>query len=376
MNPRLAVTLATLCSLPLLHCALPAQGMRAARGALAGHAMTTHVDSDLARYYLETWLAGERLDPSLDERIATLEARYADVPGEAALAALSEETSVDFATLLFASRLEQKNATLHRQLAHQLRRVRAANGTPKLRARETAPLVLFAPGWFYESHPEHGGDFASQRARFTVLGIDNRLIPLDEGGSIEDNARVIARAVRDARPRQVAIVSASKSSPEVALALGSLLSDEESAHVTTWLNIGGVIGGSPLADGACAAPKSVGVSAIFWWNGWDIEGLGGMRPARARARMARLALPEKLRVVNFLPVPLSGQITPDAQDGYDALAPRGPNDGLVLLSDALVPGAETLLAPGVDHYLRSADMDDRAVALYLTLFANERATAQ
>jgi hypothetical protein len=39
------------------------------RGIVGGQSIATRVDSEVARYYLETYLAGNRSNPTLDARI-------------------------------------------------------------------------------------------------------------------------------------------------------------------------------------------------------------------------------------------------------------------------------------------------------------------
>jgi hypothetical protein len=68
-------------------------------------------------------------------------------------------------------------------------------------------------------------------------------------------------------------------------------------------------------------------------------------------------------VVNYLGVPFSGDITRGGRFGYRRILPQGPNDGLTLLPDAIVPGGETLVKLGLDHYYLDPRIDQKTAAL-------------
>jgi len=167
------------------------------------------------------------------------------------------------------------------------------------------------------------------------------------------------RAASD-RGRCVVLVSASKAGAESALALGALLSPAETSGVRSWINISGVLRGTPLADRALAEPRR-------WLAGLALhgrcDGLTSMAESVGRPRFARLRIPGRLLVVNFVPVPLSGDVTDRARSGYRSLRPYGPNDGRTLLAEAIVPGGVTILEPGLDHFFRSVDMGRRTLSL-------------
>jgi hypothetical protein len=82
-------------------------------------------------------------------------------------------------------------------------------------------------------------------------------------------------------------------------------------------------------------------------------------------------------VVNYLAVPLSGHVGRHARDNYPVLARQGPNDGLTLLSDVLLPGSLTVVALGSDHFIADdPDIDAKTLALVkLMVHAIERPCA-
>jgi len=71
---------------------------------------------------------------------------------------------------------------------------------------------------------------------------------------------------------------------------------------------------------------------------------------------------------HFRPVPLSGDISTDGAFGYSRMRELGPNDGLTMLVDQLLPGGLTIVEPGVDHYFGHPGRELRSLALLEVLW--------
>jgi hypothetical protein len=375
---RAPVVALALCLLQVAGCSesferLPAQGT------VAGQPVATTVDDPVARYYLERDRPGSERDPELERRLARAFARRSeDVPSGAELARLSRELSPDLATIYLVERLAAvpANAGLQDLFEGHLSRVRAlaADGTRELAACAAAldlPSVWFVPGWFYRNDPETGADFHRQRALFERLGIEHRLVPLVENGTIEANAAIIADQLRALDPGRdrVMLVSASKGGPEVAHALGHLLSPAETRPVEAWINVGGPLRGSPLADWATSWPVAWLAPLYFAYVEERDPGdsVASLTTARSSARLAREDIPEHVMVINFLGAPLSGHISSASEFGYGRMRALGPNDGLTPLIDVLAHGGRTIVQLGLDHYYRDPELDLKTLALALTV---------
>src|SRR5262249_19603066 len=186
-----------------------------ASGNVAGYALCGPVDSVVARDYLE----GRPLPPGLEDT----RRRYlasGQVPSRDVLATVSRQHSPDAATLLLIETLSAlpEIRDLRQRYEAELSYVRRVGVE---RARPDIPenlLVLMVPGWFYAAHGrETNADYGIQRGLLDRWGIAYRLIPTEENGAVEDNARIVADAIREAsRDHQVFLVSASKSGAEVA----------------------------------------------------------------------------------------------------------------------------------------------------------------
>ena len=76
------------------------------RGSVGMQAIDTRVDSEAARYYLGSYLAGQRSDAALDERIDRVyQSANGSLPDRYELKHLSDEFSVDFAALYLADQI-------------------------------------------------------------------------------------------------------------------------------------------------------------------------------------------------------------------------------------------------------------------------------
>jgi hypothetical protein len=322
------------------------------------------VDSEEARLYL-AWLrrhsvAGKEGPPEpLPPELARLDHQAASSTFDRdELQLLTERHSIDLATLLFARSIlaRPENAELQAIFAAELARQRE-RPTSEPESRTSHPTVLFAPGFRYRSNPENGADFAVQRHHLSSLGIPNQLIETDEGGSVEDNASLLAAELRGREDDRIMLVSASKAGPEVALALGRLLEPEEVRSIAAWINIGGLLAGTPLADQAMKGPRRWLSRFIVWWMDMGLETVRSLRTSESRRRLSDLRLPPDLAIVNVVAATLTGDVSKRAAGRYD---------GLGLLADQILPGSRTVLLFGEDHFFARHEPRTMALALLAT----------
>ena len=345
-----------------------------AHGTIADQTMTARVDHQIARDYLE----GRPLPEDLEElrRAHVLDGK---LPSESTLTDLTTRYSTDVATLFFLETVSShdQSTAIQNEYASAVERLTQTGQNQTLDAANSSLTVLFAPGWFYKTYgAETGADFRRQLTQLATVGVPAELIETDENGTVESNAVIIAESIRRLRRegREVLIVSGSKSGAEVAIALGDILPAEETTHVRAWLSIGGVHQGSPFADWALN-PTVCWLSQLnLGVQGFDLEGALSLQTARRRSHFARLRFPEHLLLVSYVPVPLSGGISDRGAFGYSRMRDLGPNDGLTMLVDQLLPGGLAIVEPGVDHYFDHPDRELRSLALLEVLLKRLRAS--
>jgi hypothetical protein len=338
-----------------------------ARGKVGKQTIATRVDSEAARYYLADYLAGKRTNPALDERIDRIYlSAHNDLPDRDELKDLSDAFSIDFAALYLADRIARTPVNRRFRAVFDQAQAHARKAFPENRVRLPAAAagyeVVFVPGYLYKRHPVTGADFAAPRAALQRVGLAHSFVEADEEGAVETNANLLVNAIRSrARAgRRLIMVSASKSGAEVALAL-TRLGPEGTGHVAAWVNIVGTLQGSPLADENLWQQLEDLIGRV------NIAGVESLTTERSRRRFRAFRIPEHVLVTNYIGIPLSGSVSSLARTGFLQLRNHGPNDGLSLLSDLILPGAPTLAELGRDHFLLDEQIDVTTVALAMTV---------
>ncbi len=216
-------------------------------------ALETTVDSEIAKYYAEEYLPERRVNAEWDVLLDSLHAT-SSVPDGAKLKDLSQRWGVDFAALFLAKQLlsNPENRRIAERFAQNFERERQARSG----ALPGDYLIAFAPGWFYRRNPQTGADFAGPRRILERRGVKTRLIETEEAGTVERNAEIISRELMrlGAEREKVILVSTSKAGAESALALS--MAAPANRYVKAWVNIGGLLHGTKLADQALRWPKS------------------------------------------------------------------------------------------------------------------------
>lgn len=346
---------------------LPACTGLPVRGSVGMQTIETRVDSEVARYYLGSYLAGERSDPALDEHIDRVyQSANGSLPDRNELKHLSDEFSVDFAALYFADQVARIPPN-HRfriafEQAYNYTRKAFPESRVKLPAAAANYEVLVVPIYLYKRLPGAGADLAAPRAALKKVGFPCHFVETQDDGAIETNADLVAAAIRARMQsgRRLIIFSASKSSPEVALAL-TRLGPAETRHVAAWINTAGVLQGTPLVDERIFQELEFIVGEV------DVAGKESITTSRGRQRFNSFRVPEHLLVVNYLGIPLTGSISFWARRGFLSLRKHGPNDGVSLVSDMIFPGGVTLVDLGNDHFMRGRPVDITTVALAITV---------
>jgi hypothetical protein len=348
-----------------------------AGGQWHGHPLNTTVDSQAALDYLQAFHAppspnSEALKASFAQ--ARQQVASAGPKLREALFAVAQQHSVDVAALVAAD--HWLGLACHQAITQNLAQRQAALAAAPALPDQALPganqyVMLFVPGWDYAANgAQTGSDFALQRRLATRHGFDNQLVPLASTGGVEENAQTVAQAVRAQAQagKAVVLVGASSGGPAIHLALVELLSASERQAVKAWLNLGGIVQGSPLVEYL----PGFALRLVAWYNGWSVQAIRSLGAPASRARFAglteRLDLTREMLVINYLGIPLSGQISRLAEHGYGPLRAHGPNDGLALLPDMLLPHAPTIIALGSDHFLgQHPQVETKTVAMMAML---------
>jgi len=362
---------ALLCLLTLAACAGAPEGNGIrATGEVGGRPFSAELDAEIARYYVEDF--PEAHPENWHEALARLERQLGPgVPETQRLAKIARRhDSTDLAALLFIDAVYRHPR--NRRFAACMRRMENNRHTPGSDAREALAavrerfIVVLAPGWLYRDQATTEADFERTRGVLDAAGIEHVFVATRQDGTVEANARTLAEriAALDPGARRIVLVSASKSGAEVHLAMGRLLEAADRDKVAAWINVGGLLHGTPLADHWTGFPHNLAARALMAWQGWSWASLRSLRTQPGRARLAAAELPRDLLVINYIGVPMGSQLTHGAHARYRRLAAEyGPNDGATPLAHAAVEGGITVTEPGVDHYFLRTDIGRRTLAM-------------
>lgn len=327
------------------------------------------VDSELAAVYAQPlWPS----PPAPTGRAAELHALWDAKPLDSEnLRSLARASSNDFAALYFARRLltEPRHARAQKRFESALARVRKGERPAWAPATRARYRVVFVPGMFYERNPDNGAAMETSRETLRRQGFDVVFVRSDENASVEANAKVVARYLRQARDDGVEciVVSASKGGPEMAHAIGWEMRDEDTRLVRGWISIGGILGGTPVADHAMTSPRGFLLTIASLAFGADMEVTASLTRERSAERNRRHRYPEHLRVYHYIGVPVSGSVGARVRDNFDRIARWGPNDGIALLGDQMLPQGDAILAIGWDHLFEDPDVHLKTLAAFWVL---------
>ncbi len=339
---------------------------------LLGEAIDTTVDSDIARYYLDTYLQGNRLKPEYDlqiDRVYTIQGSV--LPTRDDLKKISAEFSIDFASLFFLDQLmlQQKNQLAQQKFYEYL--TTDKSHLYSTLAHFNSYSVLFVPGWNYVDNGYlTGSDLALPRKLISDLGIENHLILTPSNGSVKASAEVLSKAILkySRYDKKLIIIGPSAAGPAIHLTLGEMLSHEQLSSVVAWINLGGILQGSPLVDYFEQWPQKGLMNMLLWYKGWEHEDILSMSVKTSRERFKRLRLDPDLLIFNYLALSLSGNLSHLSNSKYPLIKSEGPNDGLTLLTDVIAPNSSTLISVNSDHYFGEDPLiDDKTIAVLKTV---------
>jgi hypothetical protein len=332
--------------------------------AAAGATVATTVDSSLAQRFAQAEFGAPGAANALPAELAGVLAALGDrLPSAAEITTLSKQYSPDLATLVLQRQISRSGSAdpvLARYRAELAAPVPAAN---TLRAH----LFVLVPGWLHQADPTSGADLSRQALVLKRLGAQVYRPAMPENASVEDNAARLVHELQvlSQQHASIVLVSASKGGAEAALALSVLAEQPAGEHIAAWVNIGGTLKGTPLADLATSWPACWFVQAAVLPDA-SFDGLRSLEVAHSTRRHAALKWPRQLLVVNVIGLPLSGQVSPRARQSYALLRPYGANDGIMLLADvvdAAAPGSTHIALLGTDHFFQVPDIDRHTAAI-------------
>jgi hypothetical protein len=234
--------------------------------------------------------------------------------------------------------------------------IRAVDNSPR-RPRAVAPgtVVAIAPAALYKEYRRSGADGRRVREVGEKLGLTVETIPLEPMGALEVNASILLQWLQDCAYDNIVIVSLSKGSSDVKKALVMEGAFDAFSKVSVWISVGGLLEGTPLARWLLSNERfPTAFRALNRIRGVNFRFLEEVDRRPDGPLDFDFSLPAHVRLLHLLGFPLPEHATNWlARLLYRRLAQLGPNDGFMLLTDAVEwPG---LIYPvwGADHYFRT-----------------------
>lgn len=292
---------------------------------------------------------------------------YADLSA-GVLARIAAERGVDFATALFYDRL-RRSPQHGRFIAEVESAPLDLHALPRLRG-----TVVIAPAAGYREYPAFGGDGRLIAEIAAEFGLRSRVLPLASFGAVTENARRIRLALAGEAHRSVILVSLSKGGADVRLALAG--DGAARRTVRLWVQIGGLLCGTPLVDALLDGPwwRQLATRATLAALGMRPDTLeelrhggGGDRGGPQRVLAGPAVAPAGVPVINVVGCPLAAHLSGNTRRRHRQLAPWGPNDGSTLLRDAIVEPGLAYPLWGADHYFRIPAAAELVYRLFLYL---------
>ena len=200
---------------------------------------------------------------------------------------------------------------------------------------------------------------------FDSLNISNELLETDEWGLSEVNAKLIADRLRELNTQydKIILVSASKGGLESSIALGKILQPKEISSLKSWVSVGGILRGSPIADRYLKAPNCWLAKAQLWTKGKTIDIVKDMSYSYRQKEFEQLSFPKHIKIIHFVGIPWSTGITKETKSRFCKMFDLGPNDGITPIADEVTKHGIVISELGLDHYYRDKNIDKKTLAL-------------
>ena len=250
-----------------------------------------------------------------------------------------------------------------------------ARGSPRPDLR-----YLIVPGIFGECLGELTSPF-----RYAIRHLEEAhgyagrfgIIPVGGRKSSAENARIIKQHLAGLQPplapgERLVLVGYSKGTTD---ALEFLVENPDHAHdVAALVSIAGIVGGTPLADGATSPLKALAEKLPMRNCEPGSGAIDSMTRANARERLTRgNGLPAGVRYFSLVAWPQEGQVSAILKPSYKILSRTDPrNDSQAIITDAIIPAGTLLGFANADHWAVILPFSQDAPVLARTLVTRNK----
>jgi hypothetical protein len=226
--------------------------------------------------------------------------------------------------------------------------------------------LILVPGLYDECIRDLAAFYGPSAQWLRERGYDVEILGVNSRSGNRRNARQIAdylQALPPGQPERLVLLGHSKGAADI---LHTLVEHPETANrVTAVVSVAGAINGSPLAD-----------RALHSFSGWDAlipaalcdpgdrQALSSLTRRDSLIWLSRHPLPPGPRYFSLAAISDPDHVAWPLLYGYQRLAEIDPrNDGLLLASDQVIPGAELLGYVAADHWRVAYPVEGQAALL-------------
>ncbi|TGM81963.1 hypothetical protein EHR01_04025 [Leptospira mtsangambouensis] len=211
--------------------------------------------------------------------------------------------------------------------------------------------VLVVPAGLYEELPEYAGDGSLILSIAKKFGLEASKIPVLSKGKISENVKIILDTIKKEK-EPLYVFSFSKGSSDFRVFLESY--PEISSKVKLWISICGVHKGLHLVERFVGNSKVKNFFSKSLLNvvGIPLEFVSDFS-LQSELLNQSYSIPKHLKTVSVVGFPIESHLKGTIRGRYQYLSRFGPNDGITLLLDAILPESKIIPVWGADHYFRS-----------------------
>lgn len=293
--------------------------------------------------------------------------RLGDLTADALRRICSDE-GIDFATAVLFDRIVRSRE--HGPFIERVESLRAAT------TRKLLPLnatFAIAPGAFYMEIPQTGGDGREFRANAARIGCRTEVIPTYSIGTLAQNGRVICDWLTRQSAEKIIVTSLSKGGADVKMALAEPDAPRAFRNVVAWINIGGILCGTPVITWLRSRTLlTLFFRFRFWLRGHDFRFFYDLDRGPGCTLDFPMQFPEHLKVIHVVGFPLVRHLSNRrSRRWHRRLSALGPNDAFLMLSDICTLRGQLFPIWGADHYFKPPSNPESLVAALLQYLGEE-----
>jgi hypothetical protein len=240
----------------------------------------------------------------------------------------------------------------HGTAIREIDRLCEPNGTD--RSKFASPVqVVVIPGFLYREYPTSGADGRMLIEAAERLGWQVRVIEVASTGRLTENAHTILNWLKQHARHPTVLASISKGGSDVVAALQQRDAGEAFRHVVGWVDVCGIIRGSPVVDSISRKwLPMLGFRTLFALRRWCFASVLDMRYTGGVLEKG-FTPPPHLRIVHVVGFPQAEDFVHRRLRSFHALmGSMGPSDGAILLHDSVNAPGVVYPVWGADHYMR------------------------